>query len=75
MTVVKPPSFHELVKTYGSPKAAILHLLEIGYTPEEISWKMSVPYHLIWLSKRGIELSKPALFFNITKMYERLALL
>lgn len=75
MTVVKPPSFHELVKTYGSPKAAILHLLDIGYAPEEISWKMSVPYHLIWLSKRGIELSKPTLFFNITKIYERLALL
>jgi DNA ligase-1 len=75
MTLVKPPSFNELVKTYGSPKAAVLHLLKSGYTPEDISWKMAVPYYLVRLYMSGIEPAKPTLFFNITQVYERLALL
>ncbi|MFQ6068138.1 MAG: ATP-dependent DNA ligase [Candidatus Bathyarchaeia archaeon] len=75
MTLVKPPSFNELVKTYGSPKAAVLHLLKSGYTPEEISWKMGVPYHLVRLYMGGIELSKSTLFSSIIEVYERIAIL
>lgn len=75
MTIVKPPSFPELVEIYGSPKKAVLHLLETGFSPEDISWKMAVPYYLVWLYKNDIELSKPLLFINITEVYERLAFL
>ncbi len=75
MTVIKPPSFPELVKRFGSPKKAVLHLLETGYSPEDISWKMSVPYYLVWLYKIGFDLSKPLLFNKITEVYEQLALL
>lgn len=74
MTLVKPPSFNDLVKIYGSPRAAILHLLESGYTPEDISWKMGIPYYLIRLYMNGIEPAKLTLFFNITEIYERLAI-
>ncbi len=75
MPIVKPPSFNELVKTYGSPKAAVLHLLESGYTPEDISWKMPVPYYLVQLYRNGVEPAKPTQFSSITEVYERLALL
>lgn len=75
MTIVKPPSFNELVKTYGSPKAAVLHLLESGHTPEDISWKMPVPYYLVQLYRSGVEPTKPTQFSRITEVYERLALL
>lgn len=75
MTLVKPPSFSELVRTYGSPKAAVLHLLESSIGPEEISWKMGVPYYLIRLYMRGIEPKKTMLFANIARFYDRLAVL
>ncbi len=75
MTLVKPPVFNELVKIYGSPKSAVLHLLESGYTPEEISWEMHISYHLVQLYINGIEPSKQTLFSNIVEIYERLALL
>ena len=75
MTLVKPPSFNELVKIYGSPKAAVHHLLESGYTPENISWKMTVPYYLVRLYMSGLAPSKSTLFSEITEVYERLAIL
>jgi len=40
---VNPPAFEELVKTYGSPKAAIQHLLNSRFSPEEIEWKIGIP--------------------------------
>ncbi|MDH5374754.1 MAG: hypothetical protein OEZ21_00960 [Candidatus Bathyarchaeota archaeon] len=42
MSIVKPPSFEELVETYGTPKKALLHLIEAGFSPEQIEWKMGV---------------------------------
>ena len=36
MIVVKPPSFDELVRKYGSRQAAVQHLLDFGFKPEEI---------------------------------------
>ncbi len=75
MTVVKPPSFDELLRKYGSRKAAVQHLLDSGFKPEEIEWKMSVPYYLIRLFMAGVELTNPVLFSSVVKTYERLALL
>ncbi|MDH5451149.1 MAG: hypothetical protein OEX77_09710 [Candidatus Bathyarchaeota archaeon] len=43
MTLVNPPAFEERVKTYGSPKAAVEHLLNSGFSPEEIEWKIGIP--------------------------------
>jgi len=75
MTVVKPPTFEELVQTYGSPKAAVQHLIESGFTPEQIEWKWAVPYHLIRLFMARVPLKKPAPFSSVVKVYERLAVL
>ena len=72
MTLVKPPSFNQLVKLYGSRRKAVLHLLEAGYSPSEISWKMNVPYYLIRLYMNGNEVFKEHLFYDITKVYDRL---
>jgi len=75
MTVVKPPSFDELVRRYGSRQAAVQHLLDSGFEPEEIEWKMNVPYYLIRLVMAGVPLTNPTLFSDVAKTYERLALL
>lgn len=75
MSIVKPPSFSELVEIYGSPKKAILHLIEVGFSPEQIEWKMGIPYHRIRLFMEGIELKKGMLFSKIVEVYERLAVL
>jgi len=75
MTVVKPPAFEELVQTYGSSKAAVQHLIESGFTPEQIEWKWGVPYHLIRLFMAGVPLTNPTLFSSVVKVYERLTVL
>jgi len=75
MTVVKPPSFDELVRRYGSRHAAILHLLDSGFKPEEIEWKVGVPYYLVRLFMAGVKLTSPVLFSSVVSTYERLALL
>jgi len=75
MTAVKPPSFDELVRRYGSRQAAVQHLLDSGFKPEDIEWKMGVPYYLIRLFMTGVKLINPTLFSNVVKTYERLALL
>ncbi|MGQ9460409.1 MAG: ATP-dependent DNA ligase [Candidatus Bathyarchaeaceae archaeon] len=75
MTVVKPPSFEELVQMYGSPKAAVQHLIESGFTPEQIEWKWGVPYHLIRLFMAEVPLRNPVSFSSVVKVYERLAVL
>ena len=75
MSIVKPPSFKELVETYGTPKKAILHLIEIGFTPEKIEWKIGIPYHRIRLYMEGIEPKVGILFSKIVELYERLAVL
>jgi len=75
MSIVKPPSFKELVETYGNPKKAVLHLIEAGFSPEQIEWKMSVPYHLIRLYLEGIEPKAGIPFSSIVEVYERLAVL
>ena len=75
MPIVKPPTFNELVKTYGSPKAAVLHLLKAGFSPEQIQWKMGVPYHRIRLYMEGTELKRGMPFSKIVEVYERLAVL
>jgi len=75
MSIVKPPSFKELVQSYGSPKKAILHLIEAGFSPEQIEWKIGVPYHRIRLYMEGIELKESLLFSKIVEIYERIAVL
>jgi hypothetical protein len=68
MPIVKPPTFNELVKTYGSPKAAVLHLLKAGFSPEQIQWKMGVPYHRIRLYMEGLCFSRDRVVF-LFKLY------
>ena len=75
MTLVKPPTFEKLVETYGSPRAAVQHLIKSGFTPEQIEWKWGVPYHLIRLFMAGVPLTNPAPFSSVVKVYERLAIL
>lgn len=75
MSLVKPPSFKELVETYGTPKKAILHLIDVGFSPEQIEWKMGIPYHRIRLYMQGIEPKKGMPFSKIVDVYERLAVL
>jgi DNA ligase-1 len=75
MSIVKPPSFRELVETYGSPKAAVLHLIEAGFSPEQIEWKIGVPYHRVRLYMEGIEPKVGASFSKVVEIYERLAIL
>jgi DNA ligase-1 len=75
MSIVKPPSFKELVETYGSPQKAVLHLIEVGFTPEQIEWKMGIPYHLIRLYMEETEPKEGIPFSEIVEAYERLAVL
>ncbi|NWF86399.1 ATP-dependent DNA ligase [Candidatus Bathyarchaeota archaeon] len=75
MSIVKPPSFDELVKTYGTPKKAVLHLIEAGYSPEQIEWKMGMPYYLIRLYMEGLEAKKGIKFSKIVEVYERIAVI
>ncbi len=75
MPVVKPPSFDELVKTYGTPQKAILHLIQAGFSPEQIEWKIGIPYYLIRLYMKGTEPKTGIPFFEIAEFYERLAVL
>jgi DNA ligase-1 len=75
MTTVKPPSFDELVQIYGTRKAAIQHLLDSGFTPEEIEWKMGIPYYLIRLFMNGFEATSRTPFSSVVQTYERLAVL
>jgi DNA ligase-1 len=75
VTVVRPPAFEELVHVYGSPKAAIEHLIESGFTPEQIEWKLGIPYYLIRLFTAGFQLKNPILFSEVVKVYERLAVI
>jgi len=75
MSIIKPPSFEELVETYGSPKKAILHLIEAGFLPEQIEWKMGVPYHRIRLYMEEIEPKIGMPFSKMVNVYERLAVL
>ncbi len=75
MTTVKPPSFDELVRMYGSRKAAIQHLLDSGFTPEEIEWKMGIPYYRIRLFMNDFKAANLTPFFSVVQTYERLAVL
>jgi len=75
MSIVKPPSFKELVETYGTPRKAVLHLIEVGLSSEQIEWKMGIPYHLIRLYTEGIEPRTGISFSKIVEVYERLAVL
>jgi len=75
MTFVKPPSFDDLLRRYGSYQAAVQHLLDSGFKPEDIDWKMGVPYYLIRLYMAGVKLTNRTLFSSVVKTYERLALL
>ena len=75
MSIVKPPSFEELVKAYGSPKKAILHLIEAGFSPEQIEWKMGIPYYRIRLHMEDTEPKTSMPFSKIVEVYERLAII
>ena len=73
MTIVKPPAFEELIQAYGSQKAAIHHLLESGFTPEEIEWRLGIPYYLVRLFMAGVQLRNPTPMSEVVRVYERLA--
>jgi len=74
MSVVKPPSFKELIETYGTPRKALIHLIEAGFSPEQIEWKIGIPYHRIRLYIEGTEPEKGVAFSEIVEVYERLAI-
>ncbi|MEM2972189.1 MAG: hypothetical protein QW270_07225, partial [Candidatus Bathyarchaeia archaeon] len=73
MSIVKPPSFEDLAKTYGSEEKAVLHLIEIGFSPEQIEWKMGIPYYCIRLYMEGVKPKIKTPFSKIVEVYERLA--
>jgi len=75
MTIVKPPTFDELVQAYGSLKAAIQRLIEAGSTPEEIEWKLGIPYYLVRLYMAGAQLKNRTPFSEVVRIYERLAVI
>jgi hypothetical protein len=75
MSIAKPPSFEELVKTYGTPKKAILHLIEAGFSPEQVEWKMGISYHSIRLYMEDVEPKTSIPFSKIAEVYELLAIL
>ncbi len=75
MTTVKPPSFDKLIEMYGSRKAAVQHLLDSGFKPEEIEWKMGVPYFLIRLFINDFKVANLTPFSSLVETYERLAVL
>jgi len=75
MSIVKPPSFEELVKTYGTPKKAILHLIEAGFSPEQVEWKMGIPYYRTRLYMEEVEPKTSIPFSKIVEVYERLAVI
>ncbi|MFB0514526.1 MAG: ATP-dependent DNA ligase [Candidatus Bathyarchaeia archaeon] len=75
MTTVKPPSFDELVRMYGNRKAAIQHLLDSWFTPEEIEWKMGVSYYVIRLFMNNFKTANLTPFSSVVQTFERLAVL
>jgi len=75
MSIVKPPTLKELIEAYGSPKEAILKLIEAGFSPEQIEWRTGIPYYLIRLYMEGIQPKKDMPFMKIVEVYERLAVL
>jgi len=75
MSLVKPPSFQELVKIYGSPKKAVQRLIAGGLSPEQIEWKTGMPYHRIRLYMEDIDPGNDVQFSKIVELYERLAVL
>lgn len=75
MTLVRPPSLEELIKTYGSQRAALQHLIESRFTPEEIEWKLGIPYYLVRLYMEGKQPANSTLFSSVVKTYERIAIL
>lgn len=75
MSLIKPPTIKELIETYGSQKEAVLRLIEAGFSPEQIEWRVGIPYYLIRLYMEGKEPKKDLPFSKIVDVYERLAVL
>ncbi|MEM2911722.1 MAG: ATP-dependent DNA ligase [Candidatus Bathyarchaeia archaeon] len=75
MSTVKPPTLKELIETYGSPKEAVVRLIEAGFSPEQIEWKTGMPYYLIRLYMDGKTPKKDIFFSKIVEYYERIAVL
>ncbi|MEM3728362.1 MAG: ATP-dependent DNA ligase [Candidatus Bathyarchaeia archaeon] len=75
MSIVKPPTIKELIEAYGSQKEAVLHLIQAGFSPEQIEWQTGIPYYLIRLYMEGKEPRKDMPFSKMVEVYERLAVL
>jgi DNA ligase-1 len=75
MSIVKPPTIKELIEAYGSPREAILKLIEAGFSPEQIEWQTGIPYYLIRIYMEGVLPKKDMPFAKIVEVYERLAIL
>ncbi|MEM3770501.1 MAG: ATP-dependent DNA ligase [Candidatus Bathyarchaeia archaeon] len=75
MSIVKPPTIKELIEAYGSKREAVLHLIEAGFSPEQIEWQTGIPYYLIRLYMEGKEPRKDMPFSKMVEVYERLAVL
>ena len=75
MTMVKPPSLPDLVRIYGSLKDAVNHLVNSGFTAEEIEWRFGIPYHIVRLLIAGFQPKGRLLFSDVIKVYDRLVLL
>ncbi|MCS7124749.1 MAG: ATP-dependent DNA ligase [Candidatus Bathyarchaeota archaeon] len=75
MSIVKPPTIKDLIETYGSPREAVLRLVEAGFSPEQIEWRTGIPYYLIRLYMEGVQPKKDTPFAKVVEVYERLAVL
>ncbi len=73
MSLVRPPTFEELLETYGDPRRVIEHLLESGLTPQEIERRYGIPYHRIRLYMERKFPKRHVLFGDIAATYERIA--
>ncbi|MEM2104698.1 MAG: ATP-dependent DNA ligase [Candidatus Bathyarchaeia archaeon] len=75
MPVVKPPTLKDLIEAYGSTKEAVLKLVEAGFSPEQIEWRVGIPYYLTRLYVEGKQPRKDMSFLKLVEFYERLAVL
>lgn len=73
--VVKPPSFETLIEEGKSELEAVRFLEKAGYTTDQIAAKSGLPYHIVELYRRGIVPTNRHPFYEVTKYYDRIAMI
>lgn len=71
--IVRPPSFEALEKEAKSPMEAVQFLVRAGYSVDQIVRKSGLPYYLVQLYKRRIVPVNRYPFHEVTKYYDRIA--